>query len=228
MERDTHRYYWAAKGSKDFIMMTGKHEFDYYEVESYFSDKVILNYMNEMMLQSYKVFESMLMYEYGHRDAYFEDRVPKRMRSIPFLNSAKRAMKWLNMDSIYFQFADQIIHNNSRMFKEDLMNTEDFRPETHVPILEGRTVDEFRSPNEPYLKFEMDFDNMSAALHRLVRRSHLYDYSGSLDYEFIWQQPDINNTDTRRAIHITVRDYHTNKVITDEYGPAGGEFNDSR
>ena len=114
------------------------------------------------------------------------------------------------------------------MFKEDLMDTTDFRPEKHVPILEGRTLDEFRSPDEPYLIYEMAFDNMSAALSRLVRRSHLYDYSGSLDMEYLGQQPDINNTDTMRAIHITVRDYHTNKVITDEFGQAGGEFSDSR
>ena len=63
---------------------------------------MILNYLNEMILQAFDVFEGMLMYEYGHRDAYFFDRVPKRMRLNPVLNNAKRAMKWLNMDSIYF------------------------------------------------------------------------------------------------------------------------------
>jgi len=31
-----------------------------------------------------------------------------------------------------------------------------------------------------------------------------------------------------RGIHITVRDFYTNKVINDEYGPGGGPFEDSR
>ena len=31
-----------------------------------------------------------------------------------------------------------------------------------------------------------------------------------------------------RGIHIAVRDYQTNKVINDQYGPAGGPFQDSR
>jgi len=31
-ERDTHRYYWASKMAKDFVMLTGKREFTYHEV----------------------------------------------------------------------------------------------------------------------------------------------------------------------------------------------------
>lgn len=31
-----------------------------------------------------------------------------------------------------------------------------------------------------------------------------------------------------RGFHITVRDFKTRKIITDEYGPAGGGFPDSR
>jgi hypothetical protein len=90
MERDFHRYYWAAKMSKDFIIMTNKTEFSYREIQGYFADKVILNYLNEMLLEAFHIFEHMLMTKGGQRNAIFEENVPERFRNISFLNEAKR------------------------------------------------------------------------------------------------------------------------------------------
>jgi hypothetical protein len=54
MERDTHRYYWASKMAKDFVLQTGKKEFKGVEIQSYFENKVILNYLNEVVLAALK------------------------------------------------------------------------------------------------------------------------------------------------------------------------------
>ena len=64
-ERDTHRYYWSSKMAKDFIMLTHKLEFTFNEIESYFQEKVILNYLNEMRLEAFTTFEWMLMNKAG-------------------------------------------------------------------------------------------------------------------------------------------------------------------
>ena len=70
--------------------MTGKNDFTYQEVESYFTDKVILNYLNEMLLEAFHVFNHMLKTKGGQIDALFGDIVPGRMRNITHLNEAKR------------------------------------------------------------------------------------------------------------------------------------------
>lgn len=60
-ERDTHRYYWGSKLSKDLIILTGKTEFTYSEIDSYFNEKVILNYLNELVLKAITLFEKVLI-----------------------------------------------------------------------------------------------------------------------------------------------------------------------
>lgn len=52
MEQDTIRNYISAKMAKDFIMLSGKLEFDYFSVEDYFIDNVFLNYLNSMMIEA--------------------------------------------------------------------------------------------------------------------------------------------------------------------------------
>lgn len=51
--------------AKDFIMLTHKLEFTFNEIESYFQEKVILNYLNEMRLEAFTTFEWMLMNKAG-------------------------------------------------------------------------------------------------------------------------------------------------------------------
>jgi len=60
-ERDTHRYYWCAKMAKDFIMLTEKEEFTYHDINGYFTDKVFLNYLNDLVITAMKVFQSGLV-----------------------------------------------------------------------------------------------------------------------------------------------------------------------
>ena len=52
MEQDTIRFYLSAKMAKDMIMLTGKQSFTYSEIEGYFEDKVFLNYLNSMFIES--------------------------------------------------------------------------------------------------------------------------------------------------------------------------------
>lgn len=59
-----------------------------------------------MMLSAFKTFETMLLEKAHIREAWFSDHIPKLMKDVPYLNEAKRMYKWLDMDNIYFQFAD--------------------------------------------------------------------------------------------------------------------------
>ena len=230
-ERDTHRYYWASKMSKDFIILTGKTEFSYSEIESYFNDKVILNYLNELVLKAITLFEKMMIEKANIKEAYFTDNIPKLAKvSYPFLVKAYRMRKFIEMDSIYFQFAHAVANNKTTMFKENLANTTDFRLSHYNPLFESNyTLEYFRSPNEPYLKWEQDFDLMDVRLNRLARRSPLSQDDGVADkaLKYVYEQRNINNTNIMRGFHISVRDYDGN-VLNDKYGPPNGVFNNSR
>ena len=129
MERDTHRYYWASKMAKDFIMATGKETFTGSEIEDYFRNNVLVNYLNEIVVEAAQIFERFLIETGKIKDVFFKDQVPYDARWIPELNAAKRAMKFVNMDSIYFQFAEMVRTNSSIYFKENLSDFDDFRPD---------------------------------------------------------------------------------------------------
>lgn len=123
------------------------------------------------------------------------------------------------------------MHNDSRLFRENLMDTDDFSQ--YYPILDPKEfpLDYFRSPEEPYLVMEMELDakylEKGKYLNRILRRSYIHQHEGDEKREYIYEQPDINNTHIMRGVQITVRDMD-NKLITDKYGPAGGPFEDSR
>lgn len=89
------------------------------------------------------------------------------------------------MDSIYFQFADVINKNATSIFKEDLSDYNDFRKDkwNYMPILDPKKypVEYFRSPEEPYLIWEEDFDKMDKRIDRRVRRSYLSQDLGRAD-----------------------------------------------
>lgn len=44
----TDRFYWSSKMAKDFVIFTKKEHFSYADIEGYFTDRVVLNFMNEM------------------------------------------------------------------------------------------------------------------------------------------------------------------------------------
>jgi len=236
-ERDTHRYYWSAKMAKDFVLMTGKETFTYKEVEGYFKDKVFLNYLNELILEAIDIFEEVLIKEAKIKVAFFDEHLPFWARQIPWLRKAKRQSKFINMDSIYYQFADIVQHNSTLIFKENLGDETDFRTDSiyYKPILtkdknpKYLSVDYFRSPDEPYLTWEYKFDNMTKTKDARIRRSPLSQDKGIHDrkQEYIYEQRDINNTHIKRAFHVTVRDYNMN-ILNEEYGPGSGPFEDSR
>ena len=81
----------------------------------------------------------------------------------------------------------------------------------------------YKSPGEPYLKYEMKHDNMTARISRDMRRSPLAQDRGNADKRqiYIFEQRDINNTYIKRGFHITVRDFDTLEVLNDEYGDIG-------
>ena len=166
------------------------------------------------------------------KDAFFEEHVPYHARKIPSLRVAKRMQKFISMDNIYYQFADIINANSTKIFREDLSDYNDFRedPLHYVPLLDpkNRSLDDFRSPEDPYLIWEEDFDKKEKRIDRRVRRSYLSQDLGQADrrLQHVYEQRDINNTFIRRGLHITVRDWN-GTVINDEYGPPG-PFPDSR
>jgi len=225
-ERDTHRYYWSAKMAKDLVILTGKESFTYAEVEQGFKDRLYLNYLNELILAAAQTFETLMVEEGDIKDAFFEEHVPFLQRKIPHLRVAKRIQKFLNMDSVYFQFADVINKNSTQIFKEDLSDYNDFRTDkwNYMPVLDpaNRTVDSFRSPEDPYLIWEYDFDKLDRSTDRRVRRSYLTQDLGKADQKlkYVYEQRNVNNTFIMRGFHITVRDWDWN-VISDEYGPPG-------
>lgn len=224
--RDTHRYYWASKMAKDFIIMSGKEEFTYQDIDSYFVDRVILNYLNQLVVEAINRFEQLMIKEAGIKEVWFDEHLSHHERIVPFLRKAKRIAKFIDLDNIYYQFADIIERNSTEIFRENLGDITDFREgaDYHVPILDHRTnnftVDYFRTnPEEPFIIFEEKFDNTTERLDRRVRRSPLSQDMGihdvKLQYQF--EQRDINNTYIMRGFHIIVRDYEGN-VINDEYG----------
>lgn len=99
-----------------------------------------------------------------------------------------------------------------------------------MPILDPiqYPIDYFRSPADPYLIWEQDFDKMDKRIDRRVRRSYLSQDLGKADQKLkhVYEQQNINNTFIMRGFHITVRDWDGN-VINDEYGPPG-PFPESR
>lgn len=129
MERDTHRYYWASKMAKDFVIATGKETFTGAEIDQYFKDKSMLNYLNMVILEAMQTFETFLIETGKIREVFFTDKVPYDARFVPQLMKAKRMMNFLDMDSIYFQFASMVNSNSSIHFKEDLSDFDDFRTE---------------------------------------------------------------------------------------------------
>jgi len=89
--------------SKDLIILTGKTEFTYNEIDAYFKDKVILNYLNELVLKAIALFEKVLIDKAPIKEAYFTDNIPKLATvNYPFLVKAYRMRKFIDMDSIYF------------------------------------------------------------------------------------------------------------------------------
>jgi len=89
--------------SKDFIILTGKTEFTYNEINQYFNDKIILNYLNELILKAITLFEKVMIEKGNIKEAYFTDNIPKLAKvSYPFLVKAYRMRKFIDMDSIYF------------------------------------------------------------------------------------------------------------------------------
>jgi len=101
-ERDNHRYYWSSKMAKDLIILSGKDEFTYSEIAGYFKDKVILNYLNLLILESMQLFEKVLI-EHGEiKEAFFDEHLASQERLVPFLKKAKRLAKFIDMNNIYF------------------------------------------------------------------------------------------------------------------------------
>ena len=163
--------------AKDFIIFTEKDEFKYYEIKQYFEDRIILNYLNELLLEASSIFEEMLISKAGIKEAFFDEHIPYWSRQIPNLKKAKRMVKFINMDNVYYQFAEMINTNSSLNFRENLSNYSDFSTNKlyYKPILNhsNYTLDWFRSPEDPYLIWEETFDNMTSRLDRLIRRSYL-------------------------------------------------------
>ena len=136
-------------------------------MDGYFQDNVILNYLNEMILEAIDVFEKMLINKANINEILLDEHFPYHMRLIPWYRQAKRMSKFINMDSIYFQFADAINSNSTRYFKENLGDIKDFRDDEkhYIPILDPRknsnyTMNYFRTPEEPYLIYETNFDHI--------------------------------------------------------------------
>ena len=163
-ERDMHRYYWGSKMAKDFVTLTGKDRFSFSELNAYFENRVILNYLNEMILEAIDIFETVLVQKADIKEAFFDEHFPYHIRLIPWYRKAKRMSKFIGMDQIYFQFADAINTNSTRFFKEDLTDYHNFN--SFVPILDPKKNSQwgdlsyFSSPGDGYLIFETDFDHI--------------------------------------------------------------------
>ena len=61
--------------AKDFVIATNKEQFTYREVESYFTDKVINNYLNELILTAIETFESLLIRRGNIKEVYFDEHL---------------------------------------------------------------------------------------------------------------------------------------------------------
>ena len=62
--------------AKDFIIFTGKEEFKSSEIKEYFQDRIILNYLNELLLEASSIFEEMLINKAGIKEAFFDEHIP--------------------------------------------------------------------------------------------------------------------------------------------------------
>jgi hypothetical protein len=144
-------------------------------VKKYFDERVILNYINELILKAIETFEDLLVKQGGINDAYFTEGISKLAKSMPFMYRAYRSRKFIDMDQIYYQFADAVIHNDTRQFRENLANTSDFRTDYHyTPLFNSSyTIESFRAPEDPHIIWEEDYGNMTSRLNRLVRRQYL-------------------------------------------------------
>mmetsp|Transcript_3204 Transcript_3204/g.5347 ORF Transcript_3204/g.5347 Transcript_3204/m.5347 type:complete len:149 (-) Transcript_3204:478-924(-) len=126
------------------------------------------------------------------KEVFFDEHFSTHIRRVPMYRKIKRMSKFVDLDSIYFQFAETIYTNDTKIIKEPLSNLTDFGEFNYMPILDPRnnsnysSVDYFRSPNDPYLVFEQIFDhitqtkdakhllfNQEKRIDRRVRRSDL-------------------------------------------------------
>lgn len=48
--RDMDRNYWGYKGAKEFVMLTQQDEFSLDDIQTFFTQKIILNFLNELYL----------------------------------------------------------------------------------------------------------------------------------------------------------------------------------
>ena len=161
MASNRHRaMYYISKAIKELIMKSGKHTFTYHDVDKYFTDRVFLNFINEMILELFEKFEWTMVNKLNYSDAHYDDKVPDVYRNNTVLARAKRNVHYIAKDPHYLMFTEQVRTNTSFLFKESLSNNSDFRTglNYYQPIFENRTLDSFRSPLEPYLILESDLD----------------------------------------------------------------------
>lgn len=160
--------------------------------------------------------------------AHFERQHTKEQLKNEIVKTAKRHLDLTNMDMIYVMFAEAVNHNRTLLFKEDLGNVSDFRDDefNHVPILDHKkvTIEDFRTPGEPYLVHEFEYDNKTKRIERLIKNSPL---AGNGDVSRLYRQIEFNNSFIMRGVHITVRDEDGN-LITDEYGIPNSPLPDPR
>ena len=81
-------------------------------------------------------------------------------------------------------------------------------------------MDYFVSPNEPYLKMESDFDNLSMKNKTTIRMlGKDISLQGKNSNLYLFHSRFVNNTNIMRGSHVTVREFDTMDFISDEYGP---------
>ena len=165
--------------AKDLIIVSGKTDFSYQDVDGYFRDRVFLNFLNEIVTTEQENFEEMMRSEIGISDAWFGDNVPSHMRNHSHLMRAKRNQRWFKasaaLDNIFTQYAEQAQHNTSFLYKENLYNTSDFSLKYYKPILKNVSIDQFRTPGDDHLIYEMSYDpemKFSRPVNRLIRRNY--------------------------------------------------------
>ena len=187
---------------------------------------MFLNYLSEMQVTLFEHMEYLLTGRMNYSDLYFSDRVASSIRDIPFMNRARRDSIFLAKSIYYFLFTDFARTDNFILFKEDLRNLSDFNtdPRFYRAILDPKKYefDYFRSPGDPYILHEHDYDNVTTFANKTVQRRISEDFLGQVKHKRLFYQRDLNNTQIMRGFHITVRDFYTNEVINNEYGHKGG------
>lgn len=180
--RDTDRFYWVAKMAKDFVLMTGKETFSCSDLKRYFADRVFLNYLNEMQVTLFEHMEYVFTGQMNYSDLYFSDRVSTSVRDIPWMNRVRRDSFFLAKSVYYFMFTDFARTNDFLLFKEDLRNLSDFNtdPVFYKPIVDPKkyALDYFRSPEDPHIVHEHDFDNVTTSFNVSVTRRISEDFNG--------------------------------------------------